>query len=586
MKKSLLITVFLMVLLFNAGMLKAQNVHYLSPLPDSRYNMESTSIIIGYDHHVNDKGLHLKVYGSLSGYHNGKLSYVQDYHKIVFEPYVPFRLGEKVTVSGFRDENSFSFYVREGVPGNLKDLLTQRLNIETGSVKPVPVTTQESPLFLDTLPQFVIQNYGETYDGEIFMINFATNLNIPCYLMILRNNGTPKFSRRLKYRGFDFKKQNNYYLYFDEQYGYYRALDTANYVVTDSFFVGNGYITDFHECILEPDNSAWLLSYDPQYVDMSQIVPGGNPYAIVTGLIVQKINPEKLVVFQWRSWDHFQITDATHEDLLAAQIDYVHGNSIGIDKDNNIIISSRHMDEITKINSETGEIIWRMGGKHNMFDFGTDTAKFSHQHDARRLANNHLMLYDNGNFHYPPRTRVVEYEVDEDLFKLVKAWEYKRTPAVYAFAMGNAQRLPNGNTIIGWGSYTKTATEVGPSGNLLYDISLPSNQWSYRVYRYETDGALTNTGENNYVNSFELSQNYPNPFNPVTKIDYSVAKAVNVNITVYNMLGQEVKTLVNRFMPAGKYSVNFNGNNLNSGIYFYKITAGEFTNVKKMTLIK
>jgi hypothetical protein len=153
--------------------------------------------------------------------------------------------------------------------------------------------------------------------------------------------------------------------------------------------------------------------------------------------------------------------------------------------------------------------------------------------------------------------------------------------------MGNAQRLPNGNTIIGWGMHTKTSSEVSPEGNLRYEISLPNGIYSYRVFRFETDGVLTNSGENNsFSNSFELSQNYPNPFNPVTRINYTIAKAVDVNIAVYNMLGQEVKTLVNRFLPAGQYSVNFDGSGLSSGVYYYRITAGDFNSVKKMTLIK
>jgi len=585
MRKVVILTALITAFIINAGLIQAQNVKYLSPSPESRYNMEGTSIIIGFDNHVNQKGLNLKVVGSVSGNHYGTLIFVQNGSKIVFEPAVPFKLGEKVTVSGLKDNYSYSFYIRERVPANLNAIFTGRINVETGSLKPL-TGISSTPFLLDTLPVFVIQNYGETYSGELFMVNFDNAHYNPSYLMILRNNGTPKFSKRLMYRGLDFKKQNNYYIYFDEQYYQYKALDT-NYAVVDSFFCGNGYITDFHECILEPDNSAWLISYDPQLVDMSKIVPGGNPSAIVTGLIIQKIDSEKHVVFQWRSWDHFLITDATHEDLTASMIDYVHGNSIEVDKDDNIFISSRHLDEITKINSETGDIIWRMGGKNNMFDFGADTAKFSHQHAARRLDNNNIILYDNGVFHNPPRTRVVEYEVDEDLFKLVKRWEYKRTPAVYSFAMGNAQRLPNGNTIIGWGSYTKTATEVGPNGNLLYDISLPSGMWSYRVFRYETDGVVTNSGENNsFANSFELSQNYPNPFNPVTRINYTVAKAVYVNITVYNILGQEVKTIVNKFTPAGHYSVNFDGRGLTSGVYFYRINAGDFVSVKKMTLIQ
>jgi photosystem II stability/assembly factor-like uncharacterized protein len=91
----------------------------------------------------------------------------------------------------------------------------------------------------------------------------------------------------------------------------------------------------------------------------------------------------------------------------------------------------------------------------------------------------------------------------------------------------------------------------------------------------------------NYLpNDFSLSQNCPNPFNPSTKISYSVAKESFVTIKVYDLLGREIKTLVNEDRPAGKYSVNFNANNLSSGIYLYTIKAGSFVQTKKMVLLK
>jgi len=87
---------------------------------------------------------------------------------------------------------------------------------------------------------------------------------------------------------------------------------------------------------------------------------------------------------------------------------------------------------------------------------------------------------------------------------------------------------------------------------------------------------------------YELKQNYPNPFNPTTKITYSIAKAGMVSIKVYNVLGSEVATLVNREMSAGTYSVDFPGisRQLPSGIYFYKLVSGNFTDIKKMLLLK
>ena len=85
---------------------------------------------------------------------------------------------------------------------------------------------------------------------------------------------------------------------------------------------------------------------------------------------------------------------------------------------------------------------------------------------------------------------------------------------------------------------------------------------------------------------YRLAQNYPNPFNPSTKIAFDIPKAGIVNMVVYDLLGREVATLVNEFKQAGKYDVDFNALNLASGVYFYKITAGEFVDTKKMLLIK
>ncbi|MEJ2505214.1 MAG: T9SS type A sorting domain-containing protein [Ignavibacteriaceae bacterium] len=85
----------------------------------------------------------------------------------------------------------------------------------------------------------------------------------------------------------------------------------------------------------------------------------------------------------------------------------------------------------------------------------------------------------------------------------------------------------------------------------------------------------------------ELSiQNYPNPFNPITIIRYQMPKDEFVTLRVYDILGREITTLVNEEKPAGTYSVNFNASNLASGIYFYKISAGNFSQTKKMLLLR
>ena len=91
---------------------------------------------------------------------------------------------------------------------------------------------------------------------------------------------------------------------------------------------------------------------------------------------------------------------------------------------------------------------------------------------------------------------------------------------------------------------------------------------------------------NGIPREYKLAQNYPNPFNPSTKISFALPKAGNVELKIYDILGREVMTLVNEFRTAGSYTVDFNAANLASGVYFYRIKSGDFTNTKKMVLMK
>ena len=94
------------------------------------------------------------------------------------------------------------------------------------------------------------------------------------------------------------------------------------------------------------------------------------------------------------------------------------------------------------------------------------------------------------------------------------------------------------------------------------------------------------TPVSNIPDQFSLSQNYPNPFNPATTINFSIPKSGLVTLKVFDVLGQEVATLVNDPKVAGSYSVNFNGENLSSGVYFYRLEANDFVSVKRMLLVK
>ncbi|MBE2256185.1 MAG: T9SS type A sorting domain-containing protein, partial [Ignavibacteria bacterium] len=90
----------------------------------------------------------------------------------------------------------------------------------------------------------------------------------------------------------------------------------------------------------------------------------------------------------------------------------------------------------------------------------------------------------------------------------------------------------------------------------------------------------------NIPDKFSLSQNYPNPFNPTTKINFSLPKEEIVSLKVYDMLGREVSNLVNEKLNSGEYSYDFDGSNLQSGTYFYRLQSENFSDTKKMILIK
>ncbi|NNG27821.1 MAG: T9SS type A sorting domain-containing protein, partial [Ignavibacteriaceae bacterium] len=141
---------------------------------------------------------------------------------------------------------------------------------------------------------------------------------------------------------------------------------------------------------------------------------------------------------------------------------------------------------------------------------------------------------------------------------------------------------------IGFVSGNGTTTEINYYSYT--DENLLAGSYVYRLKQVDLDG----TYEYSKIISvdiitsieFELSQNYPNPFNPSTSIKFSIPEGSQVSLRIYNSLGQEIKELVNRFMEAGIHTVNFNAVGLNSGMYFYKLNAGEFNQVRKMTLIK
>jgi len=467
-------------------------INYLEPAPRSNLVRPENNIIIGFQDpiaiNLQEISNSIQVNGSKSGNHPGTIIICEDNKKIIFNPSAPFETGETINVkitgrllnlisSGMK-EYTFSFNtIVKKFQSNAYSLMMQNLRNPNNDLSSMqnPVIRNAPPV----LPPLTVSTNNNPSDGYLFLAPFYGLT----YLTITDKNGNPYwYTTRVSSLSGDLSEQPNGNLtYFDGvKHKHYEM--NQNYNIIDSFYCGNGYHTDLHELRLLSNGHALVMAYDSEIVDMSHIVQGGDTTAMVIGLIIQEIDENKNVVFQWRSWDHFAITDALHESMLSSYIDAVHGNAIEEDNDGNLIISSRHLDEITKINRTTGDIIWRFGGLHNQFTFLGDTLKFTYQHAIRRIANGHVTLFDNGNFHVPPHSRALEYSLDEVNKTATVVWQYRHSPDVFSPWGGYVQRLNGGNTLIGWGGTSPAVTEVQPNGTIVFEASYPLGVFSYRAY--------------------------------------------------------------------------------------------------------
>ncbi|HEX7573886.1 MAG TPA: aryl-sulfate sulfotransferase [Bacteroidota bacterium] len=603
-----LLSGFAALLLGRAGYSPAQTspphsplVRYLSPIPGSRYILPASNIIIRTDRRIGpDVALNLVrgVTGGRSGKHRFDVRVSDDGRTVTCQPESPFAAAEEVTAqidtsvvrwTGPASAGEFKFTTAGTTPDriSLQKLLRASDFPQAVSAPPPPRKRGPSTVADEiVIPNIDVTLSTPTSPGYLFLSPLQWSVaSIPA-LLILRNDGTPVFARDLPANGFDFKPQSNGMLtFFDEGSETFLVMDRTCTVV-DTLRCGNGYVTDPHELRILPNGHALLLGVDNEIVDMSRVVPGGYSNAQVVGYIIQELDTSKNVVFQWRSWDHFQITDAEHIDLTATSIDYVHSNALDVDTDGNLLLSSRHLNEITKIDRETGAIIWRLGGMNNQFRFVNDSIGFSYQHAVRRIANGDITLLDNGDFHAPAFSRAVEYALDTRQMIATLVWQYRNTPDVFGFAMGFVQRLENGNTLIGWGAGNPSVTEVSAEGTKVYEMTFDPGVYSYRAFRYDWQPTtVTSVPGRGTPGTSMLAQNYPNPFNPATTIQFSIAQQSPVSLEVFNMLGQRVATLVDEERPAGSYSERFDATRLASGVYLYRLKAGNFTTTQKMVLL-
>ena len=370
------------------------------------------------------------------------------------------------------------------------------------------------------------------YQGNIFILSDAA----VSYVLILNPSGQPVWYYRTGSTVLHPNVQPNGIFTFLESWYHFRGLnkqygEIASYQINSN----DGYKLDQHELLVEQNGNYLVIGGKSTIVDMSLIVPGGQPDAVVEETIVQELTPSRDILLEWRAWDHLDIRDLD-VSLTDNHIEFTHMNSIAIDKDGNLLVSQRNLNEITKINRSTGDIIWRLGGKNNDFSFSGDPFNgFSRQHHIVVLGNGNFTLFDNGVKHSPQISRAVEYQINASSKTATLVWQYRNSPDIYSSSMGNVQRLPNGNTLINWAlEGLPKLTEVTPSGAKVFEMDFQSAKRCYRVYKYDWAGVayapyLVAEPKLNYItlifNKFGDSQvSYYNIYAKLENQSYSIIK--------------------------------------------------------------
>jgi hypothetical protein len=384
------------------------------------------------------------------------------------------------------------------------------------------------------------------------------------YNVIFDNSGCPIWYRKMPGERRDMKVQCNGMLTMLARTGGYRFVGlNTQYEEVTQYWATNGYRVDEQELQVLADGTYFLVGLRTETVDMSRYIAGGNPAASVTEQVLQQFTPAGELIFQWRAWDHINILDQqSFINILGTGFDFPHMTAIDVDTDGHILLSSRSTSEITKINRETGEIIWRFGGVNNQFTFVNDPLSGPRNQCAIRcVGTNRYLLFDNGNQHSPSVSRGVEYELNPSNMTATIRWQYPptTTTSLYSFHMGNAQRLPNGNTLINWavGNLPKL-TEVRPNGSKAFEMNWVDGYEAYRVWRCAWQG--------NALKPNLVIESYPD------KVLLLFNKFGDTNVSYYRIYGGTASAPTNVFATTPITMVSL-VNLTNQVTYYFRVTA-------------
>jgi hypothetical protein len=462
----------------------------VTPAPSSRDAMPQTQLsFLGAPASTLSN---LRVQGALSGRHSGRLESYSQGDGASFLPSRPFLAGEAVSVSGDYEGSSFSYGFTVGEPDPIARLP------EPGTPAGAPGTVwhfRSAPGISPAVLTVTKTSASARRDGDIFIAAYpgpgesGPTIYDPSgqlvYFKPLPANTFAADVRVQRYRG---QRVLTWWQGTISRHGFGLGegeIYSTSYEPIATVHAGDGLAEDLHELTLTPAGTALITAWKPLYCDLSAL--GGRAVAGVYDSVFQEIDVATgLVMYEWDSLEHVPLS-ASYMPAGGASVawpyDWFHLNSIALEGDGSLLISSRATWAVYDVDSATGAVRWQVGGRNPTYAMPSGL-QLAWQHDAQPLGPGLFSVLDNGG---PPSAQryshgaVVRIDAATATARVIRSVQIP-TP-IYAETQGDLQRLPDGSWWIGWGNVNESS-QVSAAGKQLYEAHTPAGSESYRTLRY------------------------------------------------------------------------------------------------------
>jgi hypothetical protein len=445
----------------------------------------------------------VRVFGSRSGLHPGRLAPYSQGDGASFVPTHPFTQGEVVTIHAVLRRLSGSTPIAWRFTVAEVDSVSRSL--ETPPPPAPPPKSSELQQFVsrpDLRPPAVkvTTNTGSQAPGDMFLAPYAGPGQYGP--MILDGSGNlvwfkplPAGARAADLRVQEYEGRPVLTWWQDPLLS--GARRDAGVVIADSSYkdiaivrAGNGYQPDLHAFAISPRGTALFTVYDAIRCNLS--AAGGPANGAIADTLFQEIDLRTgLVRFEWHSLDHVPLANSYmpigHGGTPLSPWDWFHINAVS-EHGGDLLVDSRNTWAAYEVDASSGKVTWRLGGKQSSFAMGPGAAP-AYQHDVREEPDGTISFFDNGGTpKVHPQSRVIVLSLNHQKMTASLVSSFTHTPSLSAPSQGDFQPLADGNWFVGWGQ-EPFFSEFTAQGKLLFDAHLPALYQSYTVLKFPWAGA-------------------------------------------------------------------------------------------------